>query len=111
MYNSEDEDERTMRGSIAENESASFSPELSHEGASLNDVCTDGFDDLIHDWFGSVDVPLSSNAEQGRADFKSAATTPLCQGSPASTASATLLLLNIQAMYGWSNASMTALLR
>lgn len=111
MYNSEDEDEGTLHGFRAENEFASFPHEPSHEGASLSDVCVDGFDDLISDWFGSTDVPLPSNIDQGRAAFKTAATTPLCQGSSASTASAILLLLNIQALYGWSNASVTALLR
>lgn len=86
----------------------------SSEDMEDNNVMEDEhMEEMINDFFGAQ-VPNRNSEEINEGDetpLKDAAKTPLYEGSPYSILRTCLELLNLQTMYGWSNASVTSLLK
>ena len=83
-----------------------------------NDVVMEGaINDMINDWLmdeGAEDPCAHFNSRDGDETYhkvKEEAQVPIYKGSKVSKLSATLLLLNLQITYGWSDNSVDALLR
>lgn len=77
-------------------------PPLPHEA-----VEEEVFDDMVRDLY--VHQGRDNSMEQD--DLFTAASTPLFEGCTFSVLRASLELLNLQTIYGWSNASLNALLK
>ena len=69
----------------------------------------EALDDMVRDFFAHHRIEGDQCSEND--ELFSAASTPLFEGCTFSVLRASLELLNLQTMYGWSNASLNALLR
>ena len=77
-----------------------------------NQIEDEHMEEMIHDFFGAhVPTNNNENNERDETPLQDAAKTPLYEGSQYSILRACLELLNLQTMYGWSNASVTSLLK
>lgn len=84
----------------------------SSEDVEDNNMEDEHMKEMINDFFGAH-VPDRNSEEINEGDetpLQDAAKTPLYEGSQYSILRACLELLNLQTMYGWSNASVTSLL-
>jgi hypothetical protein len=72
----------------------------------LEDENGDGMADWLDDWFEDTDQHVSNHEQFLRAE----ATKKLYSGCSLSRLSSSLLILNLQSRFGWSNVSVTALL-
>jgi hypothetical protein len=72
----------------------------------LEDENDDGMADWLDDWFEDIDQHVSNHEQFLRAE----ATKKLYSGCSLTRLSSSLLILNLQSRFGWSNVSVTALL-
>lgn len=85
----------------------------SNEDVEDNNMEDEHMEEMLHDFFGAH-VPHDrgeDNNEGNESTLQDAAKTPLYEGSQYSILRACLEILNLQTMYGWSNASVTSLLQ
>lgn len=82
-----------------------------HESEPMAHMEDDNIDEMLADWFPAVHAMPNVEHDIEYTKLSEEASTPIYNGSSLSRLSTTLLILNLQAKYGWSNTSVSALLK